>query len=385
MEHVYAFTDESGAFGWDLSNPTVSTHFIISSIIVREPDLPFLREEVTKVQQHFFPNGELKSSKIGKNHIQRKKILAALLNLPFSVFAVVVDKKQLSEVKGLRFKPSFYKFLNNIVHTELRSAYTHLTIVADEIGGSDYMQSFSSYVESKQDFPNMFGDAEFRFQNSQNDVLIQLADLLSGTLSFQYDAHKYQKDAPNYLKLLEKKIIRVELYPKTYETYMLDTSALAGEYDHDIAEICLHCAVDFINKYAEDEEPLKKAQLIIIKYLLFRFINNNQRNYISTRELKSQLIGTYFNDISTQTFRTKIIGGMRDKGVIISGSSAKKGYKVPANKSELYDFINHGTSIIMPMLNRLKTCRDIIKLGTTNQIDLFDNSEYKALKRYFDD
>lgn len=39
MERVYAFTDESGAFGWDIENPNVSTHFIITAIIVKEPDL----------------------------------------------------------------------------------------------------------------------------------------------------------------------------------------------------------------------------------------------------------------------------------------------------------------------------------------------------------
>ena len=89
--------------------------------------------------------------------------------------------------------------------------------------------------------------------------------------------------------------------------------------------------------------------------------------------------------MSTQAFRTKIIGGLRDKGVIISGSSAKKGYKIPSNTNELYDFINHGTSIIIPMLERLKKCRDIIKLGTLNQVDLFEKTEYAALKKYFDD
>lgn len=39
MEKVYAFTDESGAFGWEIENPSVSTHFIITAIIVKESDL----------------------------------------------------------------------------------------------------------------------------------------------------------------------------------------------------------------------------------------------------------------------------------------------------------------------------------------------------------
>lgn len=39
MERMYAFTDEYGAFGYDLDNPSVSTHFIITAVIVRESDL----------------------------------------------------------------------------------------------------------------------------------------------------------------------------------------------------------------------------------------------------------------------------------------------------------------------------------------------------------
>lgn len=39
MERIYAFTDESGAFGWDLENENVSTHFLITAILVEESDL----------------------------------------------------------------------------------------------------------------------------------------------------------------------------------------------------------------------------------------------------------------------------------------------------------------------------------------------------------
>lgn len=46
MEHIYAFTDEYGAFGWDLNNPTVSTHFIITSVIVTDSNLQLCREKI---------------------------------------------------------------------------------------------------------------------------------------------------------------------------------------------------------------------------------------------------------------------------------------------------------------------------------------------------
>lgn len=385
MERIYAFTDESGAFGWDLDNINVSTHFVITAIIVKEHDLQSLRQTVENVRKRHFQTGEMKSSHIGKNNDRRKRILAELLPLPFSVFPVVIDKRQLSYWRGLKIKTSFYKFMNNIVHKELRRAFPILTIVADTIGGSEYMKSFAHYVEERQDIPNFFGEAEFFFERSKNDVLIQLADIISGTIALEYDEHRKLPNNPKFIKMLDKKIIRIELYPKTFESYTVDGSALGEDYDKQIATLCLKQAIDFVNMHDSDEDEETQAQIIILKYLLFRFMNNDFRFYISTKELKNQLNFTKLADISTQSFRTRIIGKLRDSGVIISGSSTKKGYKIPAKESELFDFINHGTTIIIPMLERLKKCRDLVKLGTANGLDLFDKTEYSSLKRYFDD
>ena len=132
---------------------------------------------------------------------------------------------------------------------------------------------------------------------------------------------------------------------------------------------------------AAREKRLADSRLseILNSNLFFAFF------YIPTKELKNQLLYSLEQEFSTQTFRTRIIGKMRDEGVIIASSSPKKGYKIPATKAELYDFINHGTTIILPMLERLKKCRDTIKLGTANQLDLFEKTEYSNLKKYFDD
>ena len=384
MERVYAFTDESGAFGWDLDNPSVSTIFVITAIIVKESELDSLRAAVEQIRAKYFQTGEMKSSKIGSNHIRRKKILAELVKLPFSILSVIVDKRLLeAKGEGFKYKDPFYKFLNNIVHKELRRAFTKITIVADELCGNEYMKSFSQYVKKKQDIPNLLCEADFLFENSKNDVLIQLADLISGTLFVEYDEHKKRNDTPSFHKMFDKKS-RIEWYPKTIDKYVLENSAIATEYDKEIASICLKQAIDYINIHDKDMDEDTIAQIIVLKYLLFRFMNNDTREYIPTHELKKQLSFLKSGTMSTQTFRIKIIGKLRDKGVIISGSSSKKGDKIPAKYEEVIDFINHGTTIIMPMLERIKKCRDLIKLGTNNEVDLFDKTEYASLKRYFE-
>lgn len=146
MKRIYAFTDEYGAFGWDFSQKDVSTHFIITAIIVKESDLSYLRNEVEKIREKHFQTGEMKSLKVGKNHNRRKRILADLIKLPFTIFPIIINKKLCENYKGLHFKKSFYKFTNNIMHKGLRRSFSKITIVADEIGANDYMKSFIEYV-----------------------------------------------------------------------------------------------------------------------------------------------------------------------------------------------------------------------------------------------
>ena len=99
-------------------------------------------------------------------------------------------------------------------------------------------------------------------------------------------------------------------------------------------------------------------------------------------ELKERLEYTGLGKMSDSAFRMRIIGKLRDKGVIIA--SSQKGYKIPSKQSELYDYINHDAKIVIPMLSRLKKCRDIVRLATANGLDVLDHTEYKDLKRFFD-
>ncbi len=90
-----------------------------------------------------------------------------------------------------------------------------------------------------------------------------------------------------------------------------------------------------------------------------------------------------YDKLSIQSFRNKIIAKLRDNEVIISSSSS--GYKIPSTEKELYDFVNHGKSIIMPLLHRLKICNDVIRMGTEGQIRLFERAEYQQLAKIIDE
>ncbi len=388
MERIYAFTDEYGQFGWDLSKPDVSSCFIITAVLVKESELQVFTDGAEEIRKRYFQTGEMKSSKVADNYRRRIRILQDLATLPFIFFPLVIRKQECLDnmsLKGLRYKPSFYKFMNNIVHKELRHAFDELTIVADEIGGNDYMESFCRYVDARQDVANLLGTAHFMFEKSTKDVRINVADFISGTLGRLYDANKRDEHAEEYFEIIKHQVYRIELYPKLYTDFSFDNSPMVSEYDLDIAKLCYSRAVTYLENNdipASSDDEYQKGRNIVLKYLLFRFINNDQRGYVSTKELQGQLTHTELRDISEQTFRGKIIGALRDSKVIIASSS--RGYKIPSRLAEIRDYVTHDAKVIIPMLSRLNRCRQLIKLNTMNAVDPIDGTEFEELKWYFD-
>lgn len=64
--------------------------------------------------------------KIGKDHKRRLRSLENLQDMPSKAFSICIDKIKYTEnmsMKGLQYKRSFYKFMNNIVHRELIQAF----------------------------------------------------------------------------------------------------------------------------------------------------------------------------------------------------------------------------------------------------------------------
>lgn len=384
MRKVCAFIDESGAFGWNLDNRTVSTCFVITAIIVEECYVEQLKYSIQLIRDKYFQKGEMKSSKVGQNHKRRLKIIEELMPLPFMIYTYVFDKYGFIDSPGLKFRDSFYKFLNGIVHRELRRNFPILKIQTDEFGTGSYMASFSKYIQKRTDAPSLLGEASFLFENSKSNVLIQLADFFAGTFACQYNQNKISADTPDYLSILALKNPYIEVYPISYQAYQITGSNTNEDEDVEIAEICYKRAVDFISAYDSSADFSVKRQVIVLKHLLQQFMYAEKRGYIPAQELINQLELSGYGQLAKRMLRSDIIGRLRDFGVIISGSSKKGGYKIPSKYQELVDYVNHDTSIILPMLSRLKKCKDTIHLGTLSKQNLFSNPESEVLKKLFE-
>lgn len=86
-----------------------------------------------------------------------------------------------------------------------------------------------------------------------------------------------------------------------------------------------------------------------------------------------------FPKISEQVFRNKVIGKLRDNGVIISSSS--KGYKLPSSEKEICDYYNHVSGVVIPMIHRLNLCNESLKMADGEMVDYLDKDEFIGLKK----
>jgi hypothetical protein len=385
MERMYAYIASAGNYGFQFGQAGVSGYITVTTVLIPESRLDVLKDHVNEIIRANFQGEEKLAAPDSLSQGLRCKILEELLGDEFNLFSVVADKKKIYDNIGPMQKEVFYKFIHNLVYKELRYGFRKLAVCGNEGGagngaGNEYLESFLQYVRANEDVPDLFGEREFYLEENNHGALIWLAEFINNTLSSFYEAEK-RNDIPNYLRILDKKIIRIEHYPKDLTDTVTEKGG-NGTYNNRIIKICQELMQHFLDKYKNTEEEDRLNQIIVLKYLSFRFLNNNTGSYISTRELIGNLRYRTGKSVSMQYFRTRIIAKLRDEGVIIA--SSPKGYKIPSREEELYDFINHGTSIIMPMLARLKKCRDNISQGTDGELDLFASTEYSSLKEFFD-
>lgn len=178
---MYGYIDESGGFGFDFEEEGVSSYYLITAILVEENLAASIEKEVMEVRSKFFQNGEMKSSKVGKNHQRRMLILENLKGLDFKILTVVVDKRKIIISSGLKYKKSYIKYLNGLLYEELHNYFPKLELHSDEHGSKEFMDEFKKYI-GKEHIPNLLGEYDFGFGNSKSEVLIQLAELFAEPL-----------------------------------------------------------------------------------------------------------------------------------------------------------------------------------------------------------
>ncbi|MCM3694548.1 DUF3800 domain-containing protein [Neobacillus niacini] len=368
----YAFINEFGHYGFDFEQPETSTHFIIVSILVKGSDKEILEKEVERMKLKHFPKSEV------DDHL-RMEILQDLKDLPFKVYAYVIDKRKIREDSGVTYEKTFIKFFNRMIFDDLYRTFDTLDLVADKQGSKEFMQEFIAYVKQKC-VPDLFNYSTFGFNNSQSENLLELAGFIAGTIAKGYDVKHHSKQYPSFYKLLKNKIITINLWPHDYKHFLYDYhfEKTDSETDQIIIKQAVNLAYQYIEEHRKSEEEDERVRIDLLKFLLFN-LKENPDEYVYTEEILDNLNAIRVNKIKQHYFRSNIVSKLRDQGLLIASSN--KGYKLPVCLNDLYDFVNLSSLTIHPMIQRVAKCRDQIMLATNREIDILEKSEFEYLKR----
>lgn len=382
MQNQIAFMDEWGNNGLDFTKKDragapVSTHFIVVALTMSKDDITLAEEILEHIRKKHFKKGTIKSNTVGNDHKRRKTILEELLQAPFQIFALVVDKRQLVS-EGLRYKGSFYKFMHGLADRELFRIFPDLEMVAGERGGNTFMEGFIKYVHQNH-ISNLFNESSFGFVNHQDSLMIQAAGFIAGTLARCYDETVITDQRQNFVDLLHPKLLTIKFWPDVFEPYLVRTTSGEQQFDSTLAELSVNLANDFLHRKAPSQTPHVIDQHTCLSYLVFHFRHINATRYISSFEIIEHIKARRGKVVSLHYFQTKVIAPLRDAGVLIASSS--RGYKLPASEADLYDFVNHSNTIIEPMLSRIQKFRNQIKMATNGELDVLDRDEYSMIRK----
>ncbi len=373
----YAFIDEFGSFGFDFSKENTSKYFILCAVIVKANQLSSIENSIDILRKRFFSNSEMKSSNIGSDDRRRMVLITEILKLDFRIVALIADKEEFYKSALTNYKQIFYKYMHKLLYNNLYSVYPKLKIYADELGDEDFKNGFKKYVNNNRPIYNIFNEYDFDFVDSKNSNIVQLADIIVGSL-----ARKLTDDnAPNYLEILKGKIAHIEYFPNKLIPHFEDNER-ARQFDEKIYSLACSLISDYIDKNVTSDDTDIRLRVGFLKLLLFEVQNGNPFLYVTSYTILNNL-NEYVNfKVSRDHLYRKIVAPLRDEKIIIASSS--QGYKIPVNSEDIYTYLNQTNTIVSPMLHRIEICRDLIKAKTDNELDILDVDPYLKYKKYFD-
>lgn len=196
MGKQLVFMDDSGDAGF---KGAASSHFVIACAIFMD-DL--VAEEASLIMRKYrreigwSDDREFKFSKTRKNIV--KEVLRRVCELDFKICAIVVDK---SVTKSAGKAQNFYNHI--IKELLIRLPIEDAIIRIDGHVGTNYLRSACAYFRKNVN-EHSHKISDVRYFDSKSNMLIQLADLITGSINRSIQAVK--ADHAEYMPIIKKRI-----------------------------------------------------------------------------------------------------------------------------------------------------------------------------------
>lgn len=206
----YIFIDESGDPGFKLEKGS-SEYFVIACIIFKDKlemeRTAFLIKDLRR-NLGFSDNVEFKFSQ-SKNEV-KINFLTQINKTDWSVVALIINKRKIYSHKLKSDKNKFYNFLikNLLKYNEIIS---NAKINIDGSGDREFKRSFKTYLNKELNIVGNKKFTDFKFVDSKKDVLIQMSDMVCGSIRKYYETNNKDKNIStkdrNYKNIIKSHII----------------------------------------------------------------------------------------------------------------------------------------------------------------------------------
>lgn len=369
------FVDESGDAYLPNGKPGRSDFYILNAIIVNTDEIDEVRAAADEIRAKS-KLAEIHSADI-RSDKNRTRLMREVVELRIKAYSFVVDKRELNKESGLSFRDSFYKYINRKFYEKLVQNWHNVEIYSDEYGTDAFMNRFKEYL-ARENKGELFSP-RFNYRNSKKEPLLQISDLVGGTLGKCVDPSKHSIHRSQYVDFISKISIGVTCWPTRLAPLIRQNSITSktNHYDAEIQDYSFQLAREFlVNRNNPKEDELLKVE--VIEYLLYVAEWIDEKKWLQTDELLNHLHTLRF-EVNAEKLRRTAIGPLRDDDLIIASSS--RGYKLPVCLSDVNHFVQHTNSIVPPMLSRLKRARDALRVKTLGALDILDGEDLSYLRK----
>ncbi len=140
----------------------------------------------------------------GSSYATRVAFLNKIKPFSFKIRVLVVDKKKIKSDLLKNDKQSFYSYFIKMVLRYNKGTILDAKIKIDGSGDRIFRKRFLTYLRKELNSKQKKIVKNLRLVDSKTNQLIQMADMIAGTIRRYKEAEK--TDAPKYWKIIESKI-----------------------------------------------------------------------------------------------------------------------------------------------------------------------------------
>ena len=209
---MLVFIDESGDTGLKIQEGATRL-FGIFMIVFEENDealacgqrISLLRHELrlsSDFEFHFHSN----------SHRVKEAFFKAVLPYQFFYYGIVINKSKLFG-EGFKNKESFYKYSSSLLFENAKEKLEKAIVVIDESGRTLFKYQLGKYLKQKLNAPGgLTHIKKVKMQDSKNNNLLQLADMIAGAVTRSLNSSKADKDF--FRRIIRPREIYVQIWPR---------------------------------------------------------------------------------------------------------------------------------------------------------------------------